>query len=320
MSSLPARAGVPDAVLFDLGGVLLGWDPALAFADEMDPALVPAYLETIGFGTWNREVDAGRTFAEVEADLRERLPEHAGAVPAYRRHFARTLTGMVPGTGAVLAELGQRGTRLAALTNWSAETFPLARERFGLLSRFEGVLVSGEERLAKPDPRIFTLALSRFGLVAQRTVFVDDSPANVEAAASLGLVALPFTGAERLRADLVGLGLLGPRPVVEGPLHHLTERDRWEQAQAAGSYPWSTRGRGYEAEGFVHLSSPAQLDGSRRRFFGDLADADLVVLELDPARLSAPVVVEDLGAGPFPHLYGPLRPDEVVRVHAYPLA
>jgi len=319
VTSLPPGAPVPDAVLFDLGGVLIGWDPTRAFAGVMEPALVPAYLEAIDFGTWNRAVDAGRTFAEVEADLLERRPEHAAAVPAYRRNFGATLTGLVPGTGAVLAELAQRGTRLAALTNWSAETFPVARERFGLLRRFEGVLVSGEEGLAKPDPRIFTLALSRFGLVAGRTVFVDDSSANVETAASLGLVALRFTDADRLRADLVDLGLLGPRPVVGGPLFHLTGRDRWEQARAAGSYPWSTRDRDHEADGFVHLSGAAQLGGTRRRFFGDLADDELVVLELDPARLSAPVVVEDLGAGAFPHLYGPLRPDEVVRVHPYPL-
>lgn len=307
------------AVLFDLGGVLIGWDPARAFDGVLPPAQVPAFLAEIDFRAWNHRHDAGLPYAEGERELIARFPAHEAAVRAYRQHFGRTLTGLVPGTAAVLAELQQAGVAVAALTNWSAETFPVARERFGILRRFAGVLVSGEEGLAKPDPAIFALALQRFGFDAGSCTFVDDAAVNVVAARAAGLGAVRFQDADQLRRDLVGLGLLGPRRLPDQPVHHLTERAVWQRARAEGCYPWSGRDRTYEAEGFVHAGFADQLLGTRRRRYGDVEDDDLVVLELDAARLSVPVVVEDLGAGPFPHLYGPLPVAEVVAEHAWPL-
>ena len=303
------------SVLFDLGGVVLGWEPARAYAGVIDPALVEDFMTRIDFPAWNRRHDAGHPFAAGERELLERFPDEEAAVRAYRRHFHRTLTGSVPGTGAVIAELQQAGVMLAGLTNWSAETFPVARERFGLLRRFAGIVVSGEERLAKPDPAIFRLALERFDLDPAGCVFVDDAPANVAAATALGLTGLHFTGADRLRADLEQLGLLGPRRIPAAPVLHLTERAVWERAQAEGRYPWSGRRGTYESEGFVHAGFASQVAATRARTYADLPDDALVVLELDPRTLSVPVVVEDLGAGPFPHLYGPLPVAEVVAVH-----
>jgi 2-haloacid dehalogenase len=128
---------------------------------------------------------------------------------------------MVPGTSGILAELGQAGVRLIALTNWSAETFPVATERFGILRRFEAIVVSGTEGLLKPEPALYELALDRHGLSADSTVFVDDIPANVAAAATLGMAALNFTDAERLRADLVGLGLLAESQPISEPVFTL---------------------------------------------------------------------------------------------------
>jgi 2-haloacid dehalogenase len=306
------------AVLFDLGGVVIGWDPVRAYAQVLPPADVPAFMAAIDFASWNLRNDAGRPFATGEQELVERFPEHETAVLAYRKHFTHALTGLVPGTGAVVAELQQAGVGLAALTNWSAETFPVARERFGLLRRFAGVVVSGEEGLTKPDPAIFALALRRFGFAADHTTFVDDSAANVAAARAAGLTAVQFRDAAQLREELVGLGLLGPRVPVTRPVYHLTEREVWRRAQAEGHYPWSGRRGTYESEGFVHAGFADQLTVTRERKYADLADDALVVLELDPATLSVPVVVEDLGAGPFPHLFGPLPVDEVVAEH--PLA
>ena len=307
------------SVLFDLGGVLLGWEPARAYAEVMDPALVAEFMTRIDFPAWNRRHDAGHPFGVGERELLGRFPDEETGVRAYRRHFDRTLTGLVPGTGAVVAELQQAGVVLAALTNWSAETFPVAQQRFGLLRRFQGVLVSGAEHLAKPDPAIFRLALERFALDPAGCVFVDDAPANVAAARALGLTGLLFTGAGRLRADLEQLGLLGPRAIPAEPVLHLTEERVWREAQAVGRYPWSGRSGTYESEGFVHAGFASQLAGTRERKYGDLPDEHLVVLELDARRLSVPVVVEDLGAGPFPHLYGPLPVAEVVAEHRYPL-
>jgi 2-haloacid dehalogenase len=108
----------------------------------------------------------------------------------------------------ILTELRSRGHRLHALTNWSAETFPIARRRFAFLEWFENIVVSGEVGLAKPDPRIFALAIERCGLDPARTVFIDDSPRNVEAGRQAGMHALHFTDPVRLRADLARLGML----------------------------------------------------------------------------------------------------------------
>jgi 2-haloacid dehalogenase len=307
----------PDrAVLFDLGGVVIGWDPVRAYTQVLPAAEVPGFMAAIDFPGWNARNDAGRSFATSEQELVDRFPEHEAAVLAYRRHFAHTLTGLVPGTGAVIAELQQAGVALAALTNWSAETFPVARKRFGLLRRFAGVLVSGEEGLAKPDPAIFALALTRFGFSAERTTFVDDSTANVVAARAAGLTAVHFLDAVQLREELVAIGLLAPRVPLTRPVYHLTERNVWRRAQAEGCYPWSGRRGTYDSEGFVHAGFADQLSGTRARKYADVPEDQLVVLELDPATLSVPVVVEDLGAGPFPHLYGPLPVEEVVAEHA----
>ncbi len=305
------------SVLFDLGGVVIAWEPSLAYTEVLHPSSIEDFLARIDFPAWNSTHDAGRSYDDGERELVERFPDDAAAIRAYRQHFGRTLTGLVPGTGAVLAELQQAGVTCAALTNWSAETFPVAQQRFGLLRRFAGVLVSGAERLAKPDPAIFRLALERFDLDPAGCVFVDDSPVNVEAASALGLTGLHFTGAGRLRTDLEQLGLLEPRELPAQPVLHLTEDRVWQQAQLDGVYPWSGRRGTYESEGFVHAGFADQLAGTRAQKYGDLPDEALVVLELDARTLSVPVVVEDLGAGPYPHLYGPLPVEEVVAVHPF---
>lgn len=293
-----------DAVIFDLGGVVLAWDPALAFAEVLPSEQVPAFLTKIDFPAWNHTHDAGRLFDEGEAELVSRFPDDADVIRAYRTHFARTLTGQVPGTGAVIAELDRAGIGLVALTNWSAETFPHAQERFGILRRFAGVVVSGTEGVAKPDPAIFVLACERFGLDPGRTVFVDDSPPNVASAAKGGLSAVHFQNADSFRASLVELGLLGPYEAVTEPVYHLAPAAEWA---AGDSYPWSTRGITYDAEGYVHCSFAHQFAGIRGRYYADLSNDHLVALELDLEQVQSLVVVEDLGSGqPFPHLYAPL--------------
>lgn len=308
-----------DTVVFDLGAVVLGWDPVPAFATAMPAAEVPAFLELIDFATWNHLQDAGRTFDVGEAELIEKLgDQHAAGIRAYRTNFELSLTGMIPGTGAVIAELQRAGLRLLALTNWSHETFPSARRRFGILRRFEDILVSGDERMAKPDPAIFRLLMERNSVEPARAVFIDDVARNIDGAAQVGLTGIQFTDAVALRDKLVELGLLGPREPVAGPVHHLTDAAVWRAAQKAGAYPWSTRDLGFDSEGYVHLSFGDQVAGVRERLYPDTADEDLVLLTLDPAE-DDPIVVEDLDAGePYPHLYAPLPLDRV-RPSPYPL-
>lgn len=288
-------------VIFDIGGVLVRWAPERAFEQVMPPEDVTPFMEHIGFDEWNRTNDGLRSIADSEAALAERFPDNADGIRAYREHFPHTITQMVPGTGAVLAELNQAGVTTIALTNWAADMFAIARERVGILTRFSDIVVSGEEGIVKPDPAIYALACRRAGVEPGKAIFIDDSPPNAVAATDAGLTGLTFTSAEQLRADLVELGVLGaPTPVTE-PIFHWTPRSEWEAALASGEYPWSGRGMGYLAEGFVHFSFEHQLAATRDHFYADLAPEDLTLLRLDPDP-HLPIVVEN----GFPHLFAEL--------------
>jgi len=294
-------------VIFDIGGVLINWAPQRAYEPVMPADQVPAFMERIGFDEWNRTNDGVATLDDTEAALIARFPDDADAIRAYRRNFLLTITEAVPGTGAVIAELIAAGVPTMALTNWAGDMFVQARQRFGILRRFFDIVVSGDEGLVKPHPEIFELACARASITPDQGVFIDDSPANVAGAEAVGLTGLRFTDADALRADLVGLGLLGERAPITEPVYHLATREHWEQALAEGRYPWSSRDVDYLGEGFVHCSFSAQLAGTRARFYADLADDDLVLLRLDPDGL--PVVVED----GYPHLFAELPLDRVTQ-------
>jgi 2-haloacid dehalogenase len=196
-------------VVFDLGGVLIDWDPRYLYRKLLDDeAAVEEFLATVCTPEWNAEQDRGRPFAEGVAELVERHPVHAAAITAFHERWPEMLGGAVGSSVEVLAELRAAGVPVYALTNWSAETFGIARERFEFLEWFDGVLVSGEERMIKPDPAIFRLLLDRFGLDPAATFYVDDSEPNVDAAGRLGFDAVRFTTPVQLRRDLEARGLL----------------------------------------------------------------------------------------------------------------
>lgn len=199
----------PTTVVFDLGGVLIDWDPRYLYRSMFpDETAMEAFLAEVLTAEWNAEQDAGRPFGEAVEALAREHPEHRERIVAFWERWIETLGEAIQPTVEVLAELREAGVPLYALTNWSAETFPLARPRYPFLEWFDGILVSGEVRLAKPDPAIFRLLIERYGLKPGETVFIDDVETNVEAARAVGLVALRFTGAEALRLKLVELGLL----------------------------------------------------------------------------------------------------------------
>ena len=205
-----ARARIT-TVTFDLGGVLIDWDPRYLyrtlFDDEAD---MEAFLAEVTTPAWNAEQDAGRPWVDAVDTLAAEFPEHRPLIEAYHRRWAETLGDAIQGTVEVLAELRDAGVRLVALSNWSAETFPVALERYPFLGWFEGIVISGEVGAAKPDERIFRALIERHGIEPAETVFVDDTVANVEAADELGFVGLRFHDPDRLRTDLEGLGVLGP--------------------------------------------------------------------------------------------------------------
>ena len=197
------------AVVFDLGGVLIDWDPRYLYRKLLaDEPAVEEFLATVCTPEWNAEQDRGRPFAEGVAELVERFPVHAAAVTAYHERWPEMLAGDIGGTVELLAELRAAGVPVYALTNWSAETFGIARHRFEFLEWFDGVVVSGEERMIKPDPAIFQLLVDRFGLDPAATFYVDDSAANVAAASRLGFDTVQFTTPERLRQDLADRDLV----------------------------------------------------------------------------------------------------------------
>ena len=199
----------PAAVVFDLGGVLIDWDRRHLYRklfgteEEME-----TFLATICTMEWNDQLDRGRPFAEAVAELSAQHPDHAELIDAYHSRWIEMVAGVMDDTVAVATELHDRGVPVYALSNWSHETFQLVRHEFPFLDRFDGVLLSGEVGVTKPDRRIFAELCRRFELDAANTVFIDDLQANVDGARAAGLQALLFESATTLREDLTRLGLL----------------------------------------------------------------------------------------------------------------
>ena len=196
------------AVAFDLGGVLIHWDPRLLYRKLLpSEEAVEQFLATVCPSEWNERLDAGLPLAAGLAERIERFPHHEPLIRAYAERFGEMMLPM-PRSIALLDELGARGVRLFALSNWAAETFERTYQRFPFLSSFEGVVISGRIGVAKPDPRIFRHLLDTHVLRAEETLFVDDKAYNVEAARALGMEAELFEGSARLREALVRRGLL----------------------------------------------------------------------------------------------------------------
>ena len=200
-----ARSGV----VFDLGGVLIDWNPRHLYRKMLpEEAAVERFLAEVCSPAWNLEQDRGRSWEEAIARLTREHPDKAELIAAYRGRWLEMLGGPIDGTVEILAELRAQEVPLFALTNWSAETYPLALELYDFLGWFEAVVVSGRERLVKPDPAIFRLLCERHGLSPEALVFIDDNPKNAAAAAALGMEGIHFTSPEVLRTDLTRLGLL----------------------------------------------------------------------------------------------------------------
>ena len=200
----------PAAVVFDLGGVLIDWNPRYLYRTlfDGDDAAMEHFLTHVCSPAWNHRQDAGRSFADGCAELVREFPDARPLIEAWRERFDETLGGPIAGTVEILAALRERGVPLYALSNWWAETFPIARARFDFLGWFDGIVISGELGVAKPDPRIFAHVLETYGLRADATVFIDDLPANIAAADAAGMRPILFTDPDALRAALRELDLL----------------------------------------------------------------------------------------------------------------
>jgi 2-haloacid dehalogenase len=196
-------------VVFDIGNVLVHWEPRALyrkiFASEDE---VEWFIANVCTSDWNLEQDRGRSFAEAVREATARFPEHADAIAAYDLRWHETMPGPIDGTVGILEELRQRGTPLYAITNFNQDKFRETLERFSFLRTFRDIVVSGDERLLKPDPTIYRVLLERNGIDAAACVFIDDSEKNVRGAEAVGMKAIHFTTPQALRADLAGMGLL----------------------------------------------------------------------------------------------------------------
>ncbi|MEO8851927.1 MAG: HAD family phosphatase [Allobranchiibius sp.] len=214
--AVPAAHDLP-AVVFDLGNVLIDWNAHAAISAEVGDERATVFLAdlTFDFFGWNAAQDAGRTWAQGESAALATHPHYREEILAYRAHFGRSLVGPIDGVVEILRELHSSAVPLFALTNWSFELFPVARERFDFLQLFDDIVVSGEEGLAKPDPAIFALLAERMQDSWHRmpAVFVDDRMDNVAAANTAGMDGLLYTEPDKLRDDLAVRGLVREQPL-----------------------------------------------------------------------------------------------------------
>jgi 2-haloacid dehalogenase len=203
-----ASSRAVDTVVFDLGGVLLDWDPRHLYRKLIDdPGELADFLARVCTSEWHRAHDLGVPILESCQELAREYPGHARLIMAWAQRGEEMIAGQIDGTVEVLADLSQAGVPCFALSNMEAETFPLRRERFAFMRYFDGCIISGIEGVAKPDPAIFKILLTRHGLDPARTVFIDDSPDNITTAQQVGVKVIRFGDPGQLRGDLRALGL-----------------------------------------------------------------------------------------------------------------
>ena len=199
-----------NTIIFDLGGVLIDWSPLYVYQTLIpDEERRNFFFENICTSHWNEQQDGGRTWAEATALLIAAYPEWESEIRAFYDQWEGMLKGEIDGTVEIFRELRQReDLKIYALTNWSAETWPVALRRFEFLAWFDGILVSGIEHTRKPFPEIYQLLLNRYQIQAENAVFIDDVSKNIEAAQTQKINGIQFLSPAQLREDLVNMGIL----------------------------------------------------------------------------------------------------------------
>ena len=206
-----------EAVVFDVGGVLLDWNPRhlyrKLFAHEVEMEL---FLAEICSPAWHAPHDRGISTAASCAELASGNPQFSELIWAWSTRSEEMIGGVDAGSLEVLRQVRETGMPCYALTNMEAETYPLRLERFAFLGWFDGTVVSGEEGVAKPDPAVFTRLIDRFGLQPRTTLMIDDTPENLETASNMGLQTVLFRSSRQLRTELEAAGILTGSAVTPG--------------------------------------------------------------------------------------------------------
>ena len=198
------------AVVFDYGNVLLEWNPRYVYQRYFpnDPEGMEDFLKEIDFMEWNVQQDKGRTFAEGVVALSKQFPHHAHLIQAYHDHWIDSVGEAYWETVDLIHQLKEKGFPIYGLSNWSAETFPYAREKFNFFELFDDMVISGAVGFVKPEPEIFQILLAKIGRPAEECLFIDDSLPNIQQANTMGFQTIHFVSPSQLRDTLVQLGLL----------------------------------------------------------------------------------------------------------------
>lgn len=198
-----------DTIIFDLGGVLIDWNPRYLFKHFfVSHEAMEHFLSEVCSTDWNEMQDAGRSFSEATDLLISEFPEYKNEIQMYYQRWVEMLGGPIHDTVKILSALkDSKSYRMYALTNWSDESFPLAYEMYEFLHWFDGILVSGAEKMKKPDPQIFELLMERFDINREAAIFIDDNRKNIDAAINLGIMSLHFNSPEQCRSELLSLNI-----------------------------------------------------------------------------------------------------------------
>ena len=196
------------AIIFDFGNVLLEWNPWYVYRRHFDSEeAMKEFFREVDFAGWNAQQDKGRTFKEGVADHSRKFPQHAHLFQAYHDHWKDSIGDAITGAVDILKRLKRAGYPLYGLSNWSAERFPFAREKYNFFELFDDMVISADVRSVKPEPEIYNLMLEKIGRPASECLFIDDSLANIEQAKKMGFVTIHFTSPEQLEDELTHLGI-----------------------------------------------------------------------------------------------------------------
>ncbi|WP_282122348.1 HAD family hydrolase [Algibacter mikhailovii] len=200
-----------DTIIFDLGGVLIDWNPEYIFLDvfEGNRKKMQWFFDNICTSDWNENQDAGHPLAKATEERMALFPEYKKEIEMFYGRWVEMLGGAITGTVSILkALIDSKNYKVVALTNWSAETFPIAQEKFEFLQWFEGIIVSGEEKTRKPFDDIYNLTLERFQIKAENAIFIDDNLRNIEAANALGIHGIQFKSPADLKQQLKNYNII----------------------------------------------------------------------------------------------------------------
>lgn len=199
-----------NAIIFDFGGVIINWDPHQLYNKYFgnDTHAIDAFLAEIHFPSWNLLQDQGRPFSLGVKELSARFPQYSHLIQAYDEEWELSITGVIPGMVETLERFKAAGYHLYGLTNWSAEKFLSIKGKYKIFDFFEDIVVSGEVKLIKPDPAIFSLLLQRIHRQAYECLLVDDSQHNLEIAQKMGFSTMHFTSPNQFESELERTGVL----------------------------------------------------------------------------------------------------------------